>query len=90
MKVMDIIQDNYKTLFQPEMRTTKRIVEKEIGEIKREMEEIEKEFCFLSPDFNYIEWSDEKAEGCYENLGKTLKYLKNSLNTINHRMAILN
>ena len=87
---MDLIQDNYKTLFQPEIRTTKRIVEKEIGEIKREMEEIEKEFCFLSPDFNYIEWSDEKAEGCYENLGKTLKYLKNSLNTINHRMAILN
>ena len=90
MKVMDLISDNYKTLFQPEMRTTKRIVEKEIGEIQREMEEIEKEFCFLSPDFDYIEWSDEKAEGCYENLGKTLKYLKNSLNTINHRMAILN
>jgi len=90
MKVMDLLSDNYKTLFQPEMRTTKRIVEKEIGEIQREMEEIEKEFCFLSPDFDYIEWSDEKAEGCYENLGKTLKYLKNSLNTINHRMAILN
>ena len=87
---MDLIQDNYKTLFQPEIRTTKRVVEREIGEIQREMEEIEKEFCFLSPDFNYIEWSDEKAEGCYENLGKTLKYLKNSLNTINHRMAILN
>ena len=87
---MDLLSDNYKTLFQLEMRTTKRIVEKEIGEIQREMEEIEKEFCFLSPDFDYIEWSDEKAEGCYENLGKTLKYLKNSLNTINHRMAILN
>ena len=52
MKVMDLISDNYKTLFQPEMRTTKRIVEKEIGEIQREMEEIEKEFCFLSPDFD--------------------------------------
>ena len=90
MKVMDLLSDNYKTLFQPEMRTTKRIVEKEIGEIKREMEEIEKSYCFLSPDFDSIEWSDEKAEGCYENLGKTLKYLKNSLNTINHRMAILN
>ena len=87
---MDLISDNYKTLFQPEMRTTKRIVEKEIGEIQREMEEIAKEFCFLSPDFDYIEWSDEKAEGCYENLGKTLKYLKKSLETINHRMAILN
>ena len=90
MKVMDLLLDNYKTLFQPEMRTTKRIVEKEIGEIQREMEEIEKEFCFLSPDFDSIEWSDETAEGCYDNLGKTLKYLKTSLNTINHRMAILN
>ena len=87
---MDLIQDNYKTLFQPEIRTTKRVVEKEIGEIKREMEEIEKSYCFLSPDFDYIEWSDEKAVGRYENLGKTLKYLKKSLETINHRMAILN
>ena len=38
---MDLISDNYKTLFQPEMRTTKRIVEKDIGEIQREMEEID-------------------------------------------------
>ena len=44
---MDLLQDNYKTLFQPEIRTTKRIVEKEIGEIKREMEEIEKSYCFF-------------------------------------------
>jgi hypothetical protein len=90
MKVMDLLLDNYKTLFQPEIRNTKKIVEKEIGLIEIEMKEIEQEYCSLSSDFDSLEWSEDSAEGCYMNLGKTLKYLKESLKTINHRMAILN
>ena len=85
--------DNYQALLQEnyhQFRNTKRVVEREVGEIKREMEEIEKEYCFLTPDYSDIRWTDENAAYCYDNLGKTLKYLKISLDTLKNRMAILN
>ena len=81
---------DYKIIAKPELITTRRIVAKEIIEIDKQMEEIERDYCYLSPDHNDIYWDDDKAEECYLNLGKTKKYLKESLKTLNHKMAVFN
>ena len=80
-----LLKENYDTI-----RGTKHVIEREIVETKREMEEIEKDYCFLTPDYSDIQWSDKNAENCYENLGMLLKDLKDALKNLKHDMAILN
>ena len=50
---------DYKIITKPELISTRRIVAKEIVEIDKQMEEIEKDYCSLSPDHNDIYWDDD-------------------------------
>ena len=81
---------DYKVITQPELITTRRIVAKEIVEIDKQMGELERDYCYLTPDHDDIHWIEEEAEECYLNLGKTKKYLKKSLQTLNHKMSVFN
>ena len=81
---------DYKNITRPELITTRRIVAKEIILVEEQMEEIERDYCFLNPEYNTIQWEDDKSEECYFNLGEHIKHLKKSLQTLNHRMAVFN
>ena len=81
---------DYKIITRPELISTRRIVAKEIVEIDKQMEELERDYCYLTPDQEDIHWIEDKAEECYLNLEKTKKHLKKSLQTLNHRMAVFN
>ena len=81
---------DYKNITMPELITTRRIVAKEIILVENQMEEIEKDYCFLDPEYNNIYWEDEKSEKCYFNLSKHQNHLKKSLKILNHRMAVFN
>ena len=81
---------DYKIITKPELISTRRIVAKEIVEIDKQMEELERDYCYLTPDQEDIHWIEDNAEECYLNLGKTKKYLKESLKTLNHKMAVFN
>ena len=81
---------NYKIITLPELITTRRIVAKEIILVEEQMEEIERDYCFLNPEYNTIQWENEKSEKCYFNLAEHQKHLKKSLQTLNHRMAVFN
>ena len=81
---------DYKNITMPELITTRRIVAKEIILVEEQMEEIERDYCFLDPEYNTIQWEDEKSEKCYFNLAEHQKHLKESLQTLNNRMAVFN
>ena len=54
------------------------------------MEKLEKNCCFLDESFDDIQWTNSKAEKSYFELGKSKTYLKKSLQTLNHKMAVFN
>ena len=81
---------DYKNITMPELITTRRIVAKEIILVEEQMEEIERDYCFLNPEYDTIQWEDEKSEKCYFNLAEHQNHLKKSLQTLNHRMAVFN
>ena len=81
---------DYKIITMPELITTRRIVKNEIGLVEKEMEELEKDYCFIHPEYDTIQWEDEKSEECYFNLGEHIRHLKKSLQTLNHKMAVFN
>ena len=54
------------------------------------MEDLEKDYCFIHPEYDTIQWEDEKSEECYFNLGEHIRHLKKSLQTLNHKMAVFN
>ena len=81
---------DYKNITMPELITIRRIVAKEIILVEEQMEEIERDYCFLDPEYNTIQWEDEKSEKCYFNLAEHKKHLKESLKTLNHKMAVFN
>ena len=81
---------DYKVITQKELITTRRIVAKEIILVEEQMEEIERDYCFLNPEYDTIQWEDEKSEKCYFNLAEHQKHLKKSLQTLNHKMAVFN
>ena len=80
----------YKNITMPELITTRRIVAKEIILVEKQMTEIEKDYCFLDPEYNNIQWEDEKSEECFFNLAEHIKHLKDSLQILNYRMAVFN
>ena len=63
---------------------------REIVEIDKDMEQLEKNCCFLDESFDDIQWTNSKAEKSYFELGKSKTYLKKSLQTLNHKMAVFN
>ena len=79
---------DYKIITMPELITTRRIVKNEIGLVEKEMEDLEKDYCFIQPEYDTIQWEDEKSEECYFNLGEHIRHLKKSLQTLNHKMAV--
>ena len=79
-----------KVITQKELITTRRIVVEEIVEIDKDMEQLEKNCCFLDDSFDDIQWTNSKAEKSYFELGKSKTYLKKSLQTLNHKMAVFN
>ena len=81
---------DYKIITMPELITTRRIVKNEIGLVEKEMEDLEKDYCFIHPEYDTIQWEDEKSEKCYFNLAEHQNHLKKSLQTLNHRMAVFN
>lgn len=81
---------DYKVITQKELIVTRRIVAKEINEIDKDMEQLEKNCCFLDESFDDIQWTNSKAEKNYFELGKSKTYLKKSLQTLNHKMAVFN
>jgi len=81
---------DYKDIARPELITTRRIVKKELEEIEKELDTIVNTFCHLTPDYDNIHFSNPKAEKSYYNLTKTEKMLKESLQTLNHKMAVFN
>ena len=81
---------DYTNIARPELITTKRIVEKELEEIDKELDTIVNTFCFITPDFDNIQFTKPKAEESYYRLEETKKYLKESLQTLNHKMAVFN
>ena len=81
---------DYKVITQKELITTRRIIAEEIVEIAKDIEQLEKNCCFLDEDFDDIQWTNSKAEKRYFELGKSKTYLKKSLQTLNHRMAVFN
>ena len=80
----------YKNITMPELITTRRIVAKEIILVEEQMEELERDYCYLKPDQEDIHWVEDKAEECYHNLAEHNKHLKKSLQILNHRMAVFN
>ena len=81
---------DYKVITQKELIVTRRIVAEEIVEIDKDMEQLEKNCCFLDEDFDDIQWINSKAKKSYLELGKSKTYLKKSLQTLNHKMAVFN
>ena len=81
---------DYKVITQKELIVARRIVAEEIVEIDKDMEQLEKNCCFLDESFDDIQWTNSKAEKRYFELGKSKTYLKKSLQTLNHKMAVFN
>ena len=61
-----------------------------IGLVEKEIEELDKDYCFIHPEYDTIHWEHEKSEECYFNLGEHIRHLKKSLQTLNHKMAVFN
>ena len=84
------METSYEYLTTPWMIRTRRIVSEEIEYIDKEMEVIEKAFCFSVEDENTIRFSSNNMWDKYKNLEELRRELSKAMDSLNFKLSVLN
>ena len=84
------METSYEYLTTPWMIRTRRIVSEEIEHIDKEMEVIEKAFCFSVEDENTIRFSSNNMWDKYKNLEELRRELSKAMDSLNFKLSVLN
>ena len=84
------METSYEYLTTPWMIRTRKIVSEEIEYIDKEMEVIEKAFCFSAEDEDTIRFSSNNMWDKYKNLEELRRELSKAMDSLNFKLSVLN
>ena len=84
------METSYEYLTTPWMIRTRKIVSEEIEYIDKEMEVIEKAFCFSVEGEDIIRFSSNNMWDKYKNLEELKRELSKAMDSLNFKLSVLN
>ena len=84
------METSYEYLITPWMIRTRRIISEEIKHLDKEMETIEKAFCFSVEGEDTIRFTSNRMWDIYKNLEELRRELSKAMDSLNFKLSVLN